>query len=100
MTPYLLGIAPSQLGTNPFAQGAAPSQMGTAPSQMGTAPSQLGICPRQLKSLWRSQESLGVLSIPITRPTDREPHSLYEYEQWLQLDGVAYDAVLGSPAVP
>jgi hypothetical protein len=45
--------------------------------------------------LWRSQESLEVLSIPITRPTDRAPHSLYEYEQWLQLDGEAYDAVLG-----
>jgi hypothetical protein len=86
---------PSATGMTPYQLGIAPSQQGTAPSQMGTAPSQLGSCPRQLEMLYRSQESLQVLGIPITRPTDQAPHNLDEYNKWLQLDGAAYDAVLG-----
>jgi hypothetical protein len=42
---------------------------------------------------------LETLGIGCTRPTDRPPHSLQEYDEWTLADGVAYDsAVLNKKA--
>jgi hypothetical protein len=99
-TPFQLGTAPSQLGLSPFQLGTAPSQFGTGPaSQLGTAPEQLGQSPRLLESLLRGHEALEALGIGCTRPTERPPHSLQEYDEWALAGGVAYDsAVLNKKA--